>query len=1431
MGSLPWIRAGLLLVATSCTEDGGEAAVTAVRGVVMLSEPVVGAQVEVVRFDGGVRGATLCTTTTDARGAYDCALATRYGDLLVIAAGGTTTERGAAVTLPASTALRAPAWGVALQEQRTAHVTPMSELIVAVGLGRAAAGADVDVAASLARAHALVREHLEVDPVAVAPAALDAATSLTEAVKLALALRGLATLAATVADEQSLTPQALNTRTLLDRLVEDASSVEARLDGVGASGALTLGPACQLPSGCTVEGDPGCTALCVVQTNTLRARVAGAALAFLRSPDNRTGLTRDDALPWATHLQQNTSALFGDRDLEPLDTAGPVVTFAAPSAAAVFTGGSVAVDVTAADALGVVELAVTVGLATSVAIVDTDPSPERFIGGFAITAATPEGPLTFTATARDTDGNVTTATRTVAVDAVAGGALSGVAVKARLGGAAVAVYTYAGGVRGPTPIGTGTTAADGSFTNVAIADGVAGELLIEIRGGSYGEDSQPATTVTLDTTDRLRTVVPGFVDGGAVSGLVVSPLSELAVAYLGWLHRAGQGGASFPARWATARAAIEQLFGVASLDAVPSAPAQIDTLTAADRFGLVLVGISRLAWAASTSGGGDAGAFGPTINAMKVVTLWSRDVSDGCLDGRDGTAALSYGGAAALTDEALRLQLAQAIVAYLGDSARNVTAFSTPAEVLPLLDTLATGGGNAMPGACVATGPGTVEGRLFDDDGRGFDRDGPVVTFDGATPAAGAFVRGTIAIDAIAIDALDPAPALRVVEPAGTVDTDGDPTDRDAHAAIVTASLGDGPLTVALDASDHSGNHRAATRSFTIDNTPPTLTWATAGMVAIGADHWTATATPTLAGTVADVHAGTVVASWPGGSVAATVSGGAWSVTLPVAAALGLGGLELTITATDLAVNVAALTRHLRADVTAPTVGFLPTTVRQEDHDNVTFDPAIDPTYGVPTYYPTHAHSAAFSTTLGPATACDAASAPTVVKYAYLLDQVPRHAVESGGTDVGGGNALTWHLAPSDDGIGLTSVRWRVVAVATGAVLRDWVTLAAPVSTRVALHRTGVDGAAALGTTPGLLRLDVEATDAFARTTTVARCWNHVLLAAPIVLAPADQATVPTSTAADLAAGKWGLASLSLSSASVPAAPVSMMLTAGVSAGAGLFEFPIYNPTDEPVYVSVELDLPTAATWTRSSYDGRWIYRETTTSTSCGAVASDPGPPAIYEPNYALAGCESGPPAGNDPTLYADTNQSVPVTDFTIRAWTTDQLTPALTELSPCAGCSTAPSTAGRVRVTVLVPPRGADPTRPPVKVVLMASLRPSSAYRPHGTQATDPDPIEFAVGSQRLTGQPLGTATQCVQWSRPPGSISSAAFQCTRTRYLTRARYLNAISVQGVTARTMSLATGLTGTSTRVDIPHLPLPASQRSFTPIGGIVWSTSEPAPPAL
>ncbi|MBL8622222.1 MAG: Ig-like domain repeat protein [Myxococcales bacterium] len=146
--------------------------------------------------------------------------------------------------------------------------------------------------------------------------------------------------------------------------------------------------------------------------------------------------------------------------------------------------------------------------------------------------------------------------------------------------------------------------------------------------------------------------------------------------------------------------------------------------------------------------------------------------------------------------------------------------------MLPLLDTLAQGGGNAAPGSCT----GAVAGHLFDDNGRSFDRDGPLVAFDGGTPPAGAFVRGSIMVDATATDVgmLDPAPTLRIVTPAGTVDTDGDTNDRDIHATFDTATAvpGGGPLTVVLDGFDHSGNHSdvaMSTRTFTVDNTPPVV--------------------------------------------------------------------------------------------------------------------------------------------------------------------------------------------------------------------------------------------------------------------------------------------------------------------------------------------------------------------------------------------------------------------------------------------------------------------------------------------------------------------------------------------------------------------------------------------------------------------------------
>jgi hypothetical protein len=1596
----------LTFVSLTCSDDGGGVDGNGlISGTVFLAEPVEGAVVTVNRWDGGVVGAEVCRATTDAAGAYACQSGKYFGIMLVTATGGHTTEQGAALTLPASSVLRAPLLDLQPQQQRTIHLNPASELIVALGTARATAGQDADLVAAVTHAHALLRAHLDADPIAVAPKPVDAATAFDEPARVALVLRGLGEAAHTAAVDQAVTVQAVNTRALLDQLVKDATSAEARLDGNGLE-VLSVGPSCLPPPGCTAEG-PGCYASCSVHTSSLRGRLANAAITWLGTPANRTGLGPDDVLTWATALTTNTDAeLFGPEPPEDNDTLGPVITWATPAAGQVFTTGTIMLDVTAADPLGVATLGVdhVVGQ-TRTPIADTDPTPERFVGSLPLTPALAEGTLTLEAHATDRDTNPSSDTREVSINQLTGGAISGVAIKAALASAPVTVRTFTNAAPGPI-LASGTTDPAGNFINLAIPEGTSGDLLLEVGGaGSYAEDAQPATVVSLAATEKLSVVLPAYVDGDTLAGLVVSPATTLAVAYTTYLQGANQGGADLAAKWATAVAALERHTGVTGLTAVvPSVPSQIDTLDDADRYGLLLLALSRTAWQASALGGGDAGAFGSAINAMKVLQVWVRDLGDGCWDGKAGPTALSYGGPTLLTDEATRLDLAQALVAYLA-SPQNQTQFAAPADVLPLLDTWATGGGNTGPGSCAGTN------HTFDDAGASFDREGPVITW-GTFPATDPFVRGMVTVTATAVDNLPTlpslvfttgqtdidvaanavravldttglngpvplavratdgstnattamhdliadnlAPAITLTAPAmdglflrppvtlgwtvveanpmattATLDTTTPVTPgfqvaaEGAHSVVVTATdraggsstatrtftidstapalasvsapsgtivkppltitvtgtdnfmatgslgaditvtstpapttttpgtmggnrtlvvtyatLGDGSFTARFDLTDRAGNTTMHTVAKTIDGTAPTLAWSTTGLTGVGTDYWTATATPTLTGTVADANLATVIVSWPGGSAPAAVAGGAWTATLPATAGLGVGGRSVTVTATDLAGNPTAITRALRADVTPPVVGFGTTLVRQENKDVVTFDGTIDATYGVKKYNPTHAHQMTFTTTLGPATPCDA-SAPTVTKYAYLLDETPLYAIESGGIDAGGANALKWQVDPSDDGVGLTGARYRVVDNATSTTIINWTGMpTAP--TLIKLFRNGTNGAVALGSAQGLLRIDVEATDALGRTTLMSRCWNQTLLAAPIVLDANDQAALPTNTAADIAANKWGLSTLLLESTATPAAPVSMMLTtvgATTAAGAGLFEFPIYNPTNEPVYVSVDLDLPaptamgsplTTATWTRSSYDGRWVYREAVTNTSCGSVLEDAGPPVIYAPNYSLAGCENAPPAGNVPTLFTDMNQNVPAADFTVRAWTTNQTTTTLTELTQCAGCSTTPAATGRVRVTILVPPRGTTTTLPPTKVVLMPTLRPNSAYRPHGMTAIDA-PTEFAVGTQRLTGQALATATQCVQWNAAPGPVPSGGFKCTRTRYYTKARYLEAVTVTNVGPRTVYVATGISGT-TATAIPYLAGADFRSLFVPMG-TVWSTAEPAPPAL
>ncbi len=896
-----WWRRGLALVALplflTCGggDDGGGASAT-LSGTAYWSGPIRGATVVAHQLVDGQRTLEVGRTTTGDDGSWTIEH-DGYEHVEIDVVGGSFTEAsGGEVSLDANTTLRGVALDLTIGEQRAGvTVSPWTHLAVELGRARLASGSkESTYGAAISKSTERLTNHLGFDPTKTTVAPVSAsAGSPTEQVKYGLSLAGLSKLAALAALDQGATVQSINTVELTKVLARDARSSEALFDG-NASELLFVGASCPPPTGCAMEG-PGCYASCAVHTNTLRSRLGSAVLSFLLTPQNGTTLTRDDVAPWLEGVRTNVDPeLFGNETTEPFDSIGPTITWVAPAGGAT-VAGAIAVEVTAADPVGVMSLTVMAETPTPMALTDTDPTPGRFAATFS-TVGLAEGPLTLTATATDTEDNTTSAPRMITLNNVVGGTVSGVVFKGRVGSASVRVYQFQNGVRG-TMMGQGTTASDGSFTNVMIADGYTGPLLVEAGfGGTYAEEAASAT-VTLDVADRLRTVAPGYADGGAIASLVVTPLTSFATTYFEYLQTSNQGGSTVPARWTTARSAMEAHFGVANIyDLTPLSPAEMTTFNAQARYGMILVGLSETARTASTLGGGDGGTFGSVMNAMRVVRVLETDLADGCWDGRQGATALFFGGTRAVSVRSTRRDLANQIVSYVADGARNQTPYAGAADILSQLDTLSSGGANMSPGSCSATG------KLNPDAGTPFDQTPPVILFLGTTTAAG-FVRGTVIVDAMSADPdmLDMRPTLRFTSPAGTADSDGDETDPDAHHVFDTTTMSDGPMAVSLESVDDAGNVGTATRSYTIDNVGPTITFNLTN------GSWHPAPGPIVTYTVTEMNLASVMASLDGMPFS---NGARVSST---------GMHTLTITAQDMAGAMAMQSLVFYVDPIAPT--------------------------------------------------------------------------------------------------------------------------------------------------------------------------------------------------------------------------------------------------------------------------------------------------------------------------------------------------------------------------------------------------------------------------------------------------------------------------------------------------------------------------------
>lgn len=592
-----------------------------------------------------------------------------------------------------------------------------------------------------------------------------------------------------------------------------------------------------------------------------------------------------------------------------------------------------------------------------------------------------------------------------------------------------------------------------------------------------------------------------------------------------------------------------------------------------------------------------------------------------------------------------------------------------------------------------------------------------------------------------------------------------------------------------------------------------------------GGDLWTASPTPTLTGTIVEANLAALTA-YRGATPVATaiVSGIGWSLTVPAGTVPDAAAVELRVEARDRAGNLATATLRLRFDGAPPIASTPITTVRDETGDIVTY--SVTPSFPVAfvPYDPIHNHAGA-AVSLGAATACDA-SAPTVTKYGYLLDEAPpRYATEQ---TPPGRNPLRWQVALADDGVGVepSTVAYRVRDVDAGAVALDWTALGEPYAVSLYRRATTAPSIAALGGS-GRFAIDFRARDRLGREVSVTRCWNHRVLPAPILVGPVTAggsmvqcaASGPTSCAAThgpAGSGKYALGLLTLADTTSPYDPIGVQVLSSGAPGTGLMEYPIWNPTSEPVYLTIDLTTPVGATYYHRYVDGRWA------GVSGGSAACGDDESGIDTSNpQCVRIARPTEPVPAEQGTSAPAQASV---QYGVRIW--EEVSPSsVVELAACAGCSQT-GTVGP-RVTVLLPPRAApnlfgDPA-PPRKFWIVPVVKGIPDLRPGGSSPY----YEFSVAGVSLTGQLLEARQGC----GAAISYSAITHRYTCPQIVTYYRYRALSSASGVTA-SFAIANPITtrfGTSLDGVTPMKPSHVGdEKRERP--NFTWQTTEsPLPP--
>ncbi len=912
-----------------------------------------------------------------------------------------------------------------------------------------------------------------------------------------------------------------------------------------------------------------------------------------------------------------------------------------------------------------------------------------------------------------------------------------------------------------TVAGTVTTDAGGRYgLDVGLLNGL---FLVEAAGGSYVEPAS-GETIALDAAASIRTLhhLPLL---AVRTDALVSPVGHLTHALAQALLDAGATGqpaadARLDDAHAVAADHLDRHFGDVAWEAVvpanPSVPAPSPTEPV--RAAFVLAGWPILAADLASA----ASASVQEVNTFSLMNAWADDLAagpfPGAFDGNDGNeqgGGLLLGACPPFADVTCDENLAMCPIgacrnacdlyagtprAYFGGavskfirSTDNGTGLGD-ADTLPVARAIADNPDELLFGAACRDN---------------LDRTPPTITFEAPTPAAGAVVRQTQTITARALDDTDGTPPrIALTGPTGPLpDADGIPDNEVASTTLDTATSADGSYTVTATATDISGNASTQGRTFTIDNTAPTLTVSQAGFfvrsVSGVEQWWSGLAAPVLTGTVDDanladitIRVGAIVLG------TATVTGSDWTFTIPAGQATH-SGLPVDVSATDLAGNDVSLSRRIYADTTPPQLLATPSTVADETRDTINFGGE----------FPAHAHTTTGQSTLGQG------GCPDVFKHVTLMSDLD--------------NPIRFNVIAADEssGIGLdpTTVRVRPwIGTTAGA----WRSISSPIingnmSLPMSMVAVGSTTSTTqlipeLATTEGTFEMEFEARDFLGRLATARHCANVHPLAPPIEV---YAARVPS---ASNAGHVHALMSAGLSGTS------NRVLANGLlndnAPGLSVMDYDFMNSNTRGLTLSVTLPGAPATRSVSMTY-GRHNVRLSNTPVSefCS------GGICMSDPHLPMTGT-----AINNQQQVTIPNSNAPVT-WGVRLFEIAAPSGALLTEVPCTTCGAGGAwsfaVSGRRSVPSLGPKRY---FRVMTVIKALPALRPKDGILSNGqpdnmiTLPLIDGPLNTLTGSLDITGVFEGMYSRCTSTSplTPAGDRTC----------LTRSQYLNYRALKKIT-------------------------------------------------